>query len=90
MRYESIADIYSVNAKTRDCFLNVIDGVTDDEVNALPDGELWSIGYIIEHVAIVNGGMAGICGRLIEKHGRMEQEPQTASRYRINSMTTPP
>lgn len=67
MRYESIADIYSINAKTRDRFLTVIQSVTDDEVIVLPDGEPWSIGYIVEHVAIVNGGMAGICGKLIEK-----------------------
>ncbi len=67
MRYDSIADIYSVNAKVRTGFLEIVGTVTDDEANALPDGEPWSIGYVVEHVAIVNGGMAGICGKLIEK-----------------------
>ena len=67
MRYGSIADIYTLNAKVREDFLAVVDSLTDDEINALPDGEAWSIGYIVEHVAIVNAGMAGICGKLVEK-----------------------
>jgi hypothetical protein len=67
MRFESISDIYSSNRRARERFLGVLDGVTDAEAIALPSDERWTVCQIAEHVAMVNQGMAGICGRLIEK-----------------------
>ncbi len=67
MRFESISDIYSSNRRSRERFLGILDGVTNDEANALPADEKWTVSHIAEHVAMVNQGMAGICGRLIEK-----------------------
>lgn len=67
MRYESIADIYSANQAIRERFLAVVAEITREEENALPDGEKWTAGHLVEHVAIVSGGMAGICGSLIGK-----------------------
>lgn len=65
MRYESIADIYSANAKFREHFLSVVSSVTADEAVAVPDGEKWSIQQIVEHVGIVNYGMSRICAKLL-------------------------
>lgn len=67
MRYESVADIYSANRKFRERMLALVNGISDDEAHALADGEPWSASHLLEHVATVNSGMAGICRKLIEK-----------------------
>lgn len=67
MKYESIADIYSANQKIRGQFLAVLADVTEAEATTVAESETWSIGHLVEHVATVNNGMAGICGKLIEK-----------------------
>lgn len=65
MRYESISDVYSANAKFREGFLAVVGSVSPDEAVAVPDGEKWSIQQIVEHVGIVNSGMSRICAKLL-------------------------
>lgn len=67
MRYESIADIYAANERSREKLLAVLSDLRDDEAEKTTDDELWSAAYIAEHVAIVSNGMAGICSKLIEK-----------------------
>ena len=67
MRFESIADIYAANQKTREKLLAVLADVRDDEADKTTDDEPWSVAYIAEHIAIVSNGMAGICSKLIEK-----------------------
>lgn len=65
MRYESISDIYTANAKFRERFFDVLNGVTPDEAVAVPEGENWHIQQIVEHVGIVNDGMSRICAKLL-------------------------
>lgn len=67
MRYESVADIYSANQKFRERLLSVLGSITPEESITVPDGENWSASHLLEHVATVNNGMAGICKKLIEK-----------------------
>jgi len=67
MRYGSINEIFGNNQALRQRLLEVIADIKDGETNVVPDGEGWSVGQIVEHVSIVNSGMAGICGKLIEK-----------------------
>ena len=67
MRYESVADIYSANRKFRERMLALVNSISEDEAHAFTDGEPWSASHLLEHVATVNGGMAGICRKLIEK-----------------------
>lgn len=45
--------------------LAVVDGLSDIEAAALPNGETWSVSHVLEHLAMVNNGMAGICAKLI-------------------------
>lgn len=66
MRYNSIADIYSAKAKFRENFQAVIAGISDDEAAAMPDGEKWSIQHVVEHLSMVETGIARICSRMIE------------------------
>ncbi len=65
MRYESIADIYSANAKIRERFEQTVAGVSPDEATALPPDEKWNIQQIVEHVSIVGSGITKICGKLL-------------------------
>lgn len=65
MRYESISDVYSANAKFREGFLAVLGDITPAEAAAVPEGEKWSIQQIVEHVGIVNSGMSRICAKLL-------------------------
>jgi DinB superfamily len=67
MRYESIADIYSANAKIRERLTETLNGVSNDVATALPDNERWSIQQIVEHVSIVDTGTIRICGKLLDK-----------------------
>ena len=67
MRYESIADIYSANKLIRERFQATVADIGPDEENGLTEGEQWTPGHLVEHVSIVYGGMAGICGKLIGK-----------------------
>ncbi|MBK9529282.1 MAG: DinB family protein [Acidobacteria bacterium] len=67
MKFESIADIYAANQRSREKLLAVLSDIRDDEADKTTDDEPWSAAYIAEHIAIVSNGMAGICSKLIEK-----------------------
>ncbi len=66
MKYESIADIYSANAKIRENLDATLAKVTPDRAVVIPDGDKWSIQHIVEHLSMVEGGIAMICSRMIE------------------------
>ncbi len=65
MNYNTIADIYSANAKIREGLTATVANISDSEVVALPDGEKWSIQQIVEHVSIVEHNIARICAKLL-------------------------
>lgn len=65
MKYNSIADIYTAHTPVRERFLAVAKGISDADANALPEAGGWSIGQIIEHVAIVEEAMVRICSKLV-------------------------
>lgn len=65
MRYESIADIYSANAKVRERLAATLSNVTSSEAASLADGETWTVQQIAEHISIVNGGVNRICAKLL-------------------------
>lgn len=67
MKFESIADIYAANERSREKLLAVLSDIRVDEADKTTDDEPWSAAYIAEHIAIVSNGMAGICSKLIEK-----------------------
>lgn len=67
MRFNSIADVYSANDHVRSSFRDILADVSDDEASTAVDDSKWTIAEIAEHVALVNGGMARICSRLLSK-----------------------
>ena len=66
MNYESIADIYSANAKARENLYATLEGISESEATTLPDGEKWSIGHVVEHISMVETGVSMICSRMVE------------------------
>jgi len=66
MKFETVDDIFTTNAKLRERFRTTVSAVTDDEAKARPDGEEWSIAEIVEHVSIVDAGIARICAKLLD------------------------
>jgi hypothetical protein len=67
MEYKTVDDVYAANAAIREKFKSVFASLSDEQMNAKPEGEGWSIAQIVEHVAIVNGGALRICARLLDK-----------------------
>lgn len=66
MNYKNIADIYSANAKIRENLHATLANITADEAANLPDGEKWSIGQVVEHISMVEDGIARICSRMLD------------------------
>lgn len=67
MQFDSIADVYAANDHVRNSFRNILADISDNEAAASEKDSSWTIAEIAEHVALVNGGMAKICSRLLSK-----------------------
>ena len=66
MKVQNVDDIYSNNSAVRRDLLELLDTITPDEAAIVPDGESWAIQQIVEHIAIVDTGSAGICRKLVQ------------------------
>ena len=78
MKYESIADIFSANTKIREGLEIVLGGVSPEEASQIPDDGSWSIQKIVEHLALVAGGAARICTKLVDG-ARADNKPADGS-----------
>lgn len=67
MEYKTIDDVYAANASIREKFKGTFASLTEEQLNARPPGDEWSVAQIVEHVAIVNGGALRICAKLLGK-----------------------
>jgi len=67
MEYKTVDEVYAANAAIREKFKNAFLSLTDEQLNARPEAEAWSVAQIVEHVAIVNGGALRICAKLLGK-----------------------
>jgi hypothetical protein len=67
MNYKSIAEIYESNDVMREKLKALIGNLTEEQASIVSDGEKWSLAQLIEHIAIVETGMIGICSRLLSK-----------------------
>ena len=67
MNYQSIAEIYDSNDAIREKLKMIIGKLTDEQAGIAPEGEKWSLAELVEHIAIVENGMTGICARLLSK-----------------------
>jgi len=67
MNYQNIAEIYDSNDKIREKLKMTVEGLTDEQAAAAPEGEKWSLAHFVEHIAIVEDGMTQICAKLLLK-----------------------
>ena len=67
MNYQTIEEVYAANDKIRARLLETLREISDDEANALPEGEKWTIAQIVEHLALVEDGMAKISAKLLNQ-----------------------
>lgn len=67
MQFNSIADVYAANEQILTNFRELVSDISDDEASAPAKDQKWTIAEIVEHVAMVDGGMTKICSRLLSK-----------------------
>lgn len=67
MNYQTIGEIYEANTKIRRKLKATIENLNEEQINSRLNESGWTIGEIVEHIAIVENGMATICSRLLKK-----------------------
>jgi uncharacterized damage-inducible protein DinB len=67
MNYQTISEIYEANTKVRDKLKSIIADLTDVQLNFRTGENCWTIREIVEHLSIVENGMATITSRLLQK-----------------------
>lgn len=75
MKYHSIADILASNEEATSRFTAEVAAVTEAQADFRPAAEEWTIGEIVEHVNIVNGGFLRITHKLLRQ---AEADPKPA------------
>jgi len=61
----NISDIYTNNEQIHEKTKHLVADLTDEQTAFLPENEKWTIAHIIEHIAIVQEGMAKISAKLL-------------------------
>lgn len=67
MNYQTIEEIYAANDRVRDKFKRTISALTPEQADVLPEGEKWTVGQVVQHVAMVDEGLTRICAKLLSK-----------------------
>jgi hypothetical protein len=73
MKIETIDDAYRLNAAAIEKLRSAVGGISSEDAAAVPPGETWSLDQLVEHVALVDDGIARICNKLLsqaESEGR--------------------
>ncbi|HNU07464.1 MAG TPA: DinB family protein [Pyrinomonadaceae bacterium] len=65
LNYTTIAEAYNANDRIRQTFKNMTAALTDEQASMRENGEGWTVAEIVEHVTIVESGIAMICDRLL-------------------------
>ena len=67
MNYQSIAEIYAANDEIREKIKTTVEKLSAEELEYRADSQSWTIREIVEHIAIVENGMAKISAKLLKK-----------------------
>ena len=87
MNNRTIGGIYANNDQIREQTKQLVASITDEQATALPDGEKWTIAQIVEHIAIVQDGMAKISTKLLTQAQAAGKSADGAARLSENFMT---
>ncbi len=83
----NISDIYDSNDKIHERTKQIVGNLSDEQKSFLPEDEKWSIATIIEHIAIVQEGMAKISAKLLSEAQRANKKADGAARLSENFKT---
>jgi hypothetical protein len=67
LRYDTLTDVFTANDMVRNQFIETMVDISDIEAQTRLDDEKWSISQIVEHLALVDQGIARICGKLLSE-----------------------
>lgn len=67
MATQTISDIYANNDNIHEQTKQFVASVSDEQATTLHDGEKWTLAHIIEHLALVQNGMAKISAKLLNE-----------------------
>jgi uncharacterized damage-inducible protein DinB len=87
MMYTSIPQIFETIDETRERIYQRAESLSEDELNARPDRDAWSIAEIIEHLAVIEGRLLGMMKMMLTKaEGASAPDGAEASRMQPFSM----
>ena len=66
MEFKTIAEIFAANKKVGGLFRDFANCISDSEAQTLIEGEPWTLAALIEHVAMVENGIAKMCAKMID------------------------
>lgn len=67
MGLNSVEDVFRLNDVMSKKLRSVVEGISAEQAETRPSPDRWSVAEIVEHVAIVEGGIVRICSKLIGK-----------------------
>lgn len=67
MKYTSINEIFEANTRFSEKLKNAVGELSAEQASVVPEGEKWSVAHTVEHIAIVEEGIAAICRKLLDK-----------------------
>ncbi|MET0753197.1 MAG: DinB family protein [Pyrinomonadaceae bacterium] len=65
MNYQNISEIYDANDKIRTKLKETVSSLTEEQANFLPEGEKWTVANLVEHISMVENGIARISAKLL-------------------------
>lgn len=63
----SAKQLIAQNNEAQDALIETVGSLGPETVRTVVDGEKWSIGQIVEHIAIVEEGIGRLCSSLLKK-----------------------
>lgn len=89
MSNQTIADLYAATDEVYENLKQLTSNLTDNQINALLDGEKWTIAQLVEHIAVVEEGMSKISAKLLSKArahgGKSDGRAQISDNFREKS-----
>jgi hypothetical protein len=67
MNYQNIAEVYAANDQIREKLISIVENLSAADAELRADAESWTIREIVEHISIVENGMAKISAKLLSK-----------------------
>ncbi|MCO6509711.1 MAG: DinB family protein [Aridibacter famidurans] len=65
--FSTVGEIYEANDRVRERLLSVVSGLTEEQEALRTEKGDWTVAAIVEHLAVVEEGMAKIANRLLKK-----------------------